>query len=135
MPYSEAVKSRPNGACYCDMDDEACYQAGHWSPLPWRLNPQDELSRAKRTLDLHGYYAVKKDRVKTLKVGASVSELHLEMSTNRKGYEESIKVQMFKSLGIDLMSVVPVTDEPDLGPAVDRRVYRASVDIILPRKD
>jgi hypothetical protein len=33
----------------------------------WLLNPQDELSRAKRTLDLHGYYAVKKDRVKNLK--------------------------------------------------------------------
>jgi hypothetical protein len=28
--YEEAVKHRPRGACYCDLDDRACYAAGHW---------------------------------------------------------------------------------------------------------
>jgi hypothetical protein len=31
-PYEEAVKHRPRGACYCDLDDRACYAAGHWHP-------------------------------------------------------------------------------------------------------
>lgn len=30
--YNEAVKHRPPGACYCDLDDRACYAAGHWHP-------------------------------------------------------------------------------------------------------
>jgi hypothetical protein len=30
--YEEAVKHRPRGACYCDLDDRACYMAGHWHP-------------------------------------------------------------------------------------------------------
>lgn len=29
--YAEALKRRPKGACYCDLDDEACYNQGHWS--------------------------------------------------------------------------------------------------------
>jgi hypothetical protein len=28
--YEEAVKYRPRGACHCDLDDRACYAAGHW---------------------------------------------------------------------------------------------------------
>lgn len=32
LPYDEAVKHRPRGACYCDLDDRACYAAGHWNP-------------------------------------------------------------------------------------------------------
>ena len=30
--YEKAVKHRPRGACYCDLDDRACYAAGHWQP-------------------------------------------------------------------------------------------------------
>jgi hypothetical protein len=101
----------------------------------WLLNPQDELSRAKRTLDLHGYYAVKKDRVKRLTNTASVSTLHLEMGTDRKGYEEFIKRRLFTEIGVDLGQVIPATDEPDDSPNKDRRIYRASVDIILPPKE
>ena len=31
--YDEAIKHRPKGACYCDLDDRACYAAGHWEPI------------------------------------------------------------------------------------------------------
>ena len=31
--YEEAIKYRPRGACYCDLDDRACYAAGHWEPI------------------------------------------------------------------------------------------------------
>jgi hypothetical protein len=31
--YDEAVKHRPPGSCYCDLDDRACYMAGHWEPI------------------------------------------------------------------------------------------------------
>lgn len=34
LPYDQAVLSRPKGACYCDLDDKACYEKGHWNPLP-----------------------------------------------------------------------------------------------------
>lgn len=33
LPYNVAVKMRPAGACYCDLDDEACYNARHWSAM------------------------------------------------------------------------------------------------------
>lgn len=32
MKYEEALKLRPRGACYCDLDDRACYERGHWQP-------------------------------------------------------------------------------------------------------
>jgi hypothetical protein len=32
LSYEKAVKHRPRGACYCDLDDRACYEAGHWHP-------------------------------------------------------------------------------------------------------
>jgi len=41
-PYEEAIKHRPRGACYCDLDDRACYAAGHWQPI----NPIDRDLRA-----------------------------------------------------------------------------------------
>lgn len=38
--YDEAVKHRPRGACYCDLDDRACYAAGHWEPAcSWDNGP------------------------------------------------------------------------------------------------
>lgn len=30
-PYHEALKTRPRGSCYCDHDDQTCYEAGHWN--------------------------------------------------------------------------------------------------------
>ncbi|HLL28516.1 MAG TPA: hypothetical protein VKT73_12810 [Xanthobacteraceae bacterium] len=33
ISYEEAVKKRPAGACYCDLDDRECYQRGHWKPI------------------------------------------------------------------------------------------------------
>jgi len=37
--YEDAVKHRPPGACYCDLDDRACYAAGHWEPACSGVNP------------------------------------------------------------------------------------------------
>lgn len=31
--YDDAVKHRPRGARYCNLDDRACYAAGHWEPI------------------------------------------------------------------------------------------------------
>lgn len=33
IPYSVAQRFRPNGGCYCDLDDEDCYNAGHWTMM------------------------------------------------------------------------------------------------------
>jgi hypothetical protein len=98
----------------------------------WLLNPQDELSRAKRTLDLHGYYAVKKDRVKKLSIGSSTAMYALQMR-NASGYEDCIKRTMFQRLAHELSEVIPVTVSYEAEE--DRRYYLASVGIILPRKD
>jgi hypothetical protein len=100
----------------------------------WLLNPQDELSRAKRTLDLHGYYVVKKDRVHTLGVRSSIIMFELQAArADASGYEDSVKRTMFQRLAHALSEVTPVSVSYDADE--DRRVYRASVDIILPRKD
>jgi hypothetical protein len=107
----------------------------------WLLNPQDELSRAKRTLDLHGYYAVKKDRVKKLTTTASVSQEELALS--RPGLDGYVKRRMFHNFAYELGEIIPVTEtestgehEPFSGPIWPGHIeYRASVDIILPRKD
>lgn len=38
--YDEAIKHRPKGACYCDLDDRACYAAGHWeAACTWSNGP------------------------------------------------------------------------------------------------
>jgi hypothetical protein len=38
--YEDALKHRPRGACYCDLDDRACYAAGHWeATCPWGHRP------------------------------------------------------------------------------------------------
>lgn len=100
----------------------------------WLLNPQDELSRAKRTLDLHGYYAVKKDQVKKLSVGSSAAMYALQGSKKEaSGYEDSIRRTMFQRISHELGKVIPVTVSYEAEE--DRRYYLASVDIILPRKD
>lgn len=44
LPYKEAVKRRPRGACYCDHDDKTCYALGHWSAVPPRA-PRGPLTR------------------------------------------------------------------------------------------
>lgn len=41
LPYEEAVTRRPEGVCYCDLDDRACYEAGHWSPVEFPDNAAD----------------------------------------------------------------------------------------------
>lgn len=43
-PYTVAILYRPYGACPCDLDDRACYMAGHWKPrIPplWDNAPED----------------------------------------------------------------------------------------------
>jgi hypothetical protein len=39
LPYDEAVKRRPSGACYCNYDDRECYRRGHWSAMPLKKPP------------------------------------------------------------------------------------------------
>lgn len=39
ITYETAKPHRPEGACYCDLDDKACFEAGHWaSATPDGLN-------------------------------------------------------------------------------------------------
>lgn len=37
LSYNLAKNRKPAGACYCDLDPEACYNAGHWQALPRRM--------------------------------------------------------------------------------------------------
>lgn len=51
--YEEAVKHRPRGSCYCDLDDRACYAAGHWHPTneeycTWQTAPARRPCRVVR---------------------------------------------------------------------------------------
>jgi hypothetical protein len=34
LPYEEAVKHRPPGACHCDLNDRECYAQRHWEARP-----------------------------------------------------------------------------------------------------
>jgi hypothetical protein len=45
--YDDAVKHRPRGACYCDLDDRACYAAGHWQAEPAQRTLADEEPRCE----------------------------------------------------------------------------------------
>lgn len=38
--FAVSRRPRPEGACYCDLDDRSCYEAGHWNMLPagWRYH-------------------------------------------------------------------------------------------------
>jgi hypothetical protein len=39
IKYVDALPRRPKGACYCDLDDKACFEAGHWASVkPQGLN-------------------------------------------------------------------------------------------------
>jgi hypothetical protein len=33
ITYVQAKPRRPKGACYCDLDDKACFEAGHWASV------------------------------------------------------------------------------------------------------
>lgn len=59
-PYNVARLSRPRGVCYCDLDDEACYNAGHWSMRKTKVEIEI-LDRFQKTVEARAIYRLPED--------------------------------------------------------------------------